>query len=176
MFPLSRERKDTFIGGLSMGGYGALRNGLKYHDTFGAIVSLSASTDVTGLSDHTNDTDLFMQKRSYAEECFGDLGKVVESDKNPAWLVDKLAEEKVDFPEIYMACGDEDGLLPANRKFADQLTARNVPHTFEIGPGAHEWDFWDTYICKAMDWLPIPPCKPGISSGHVTKTGSTKFD
>ena len=101
---------------------------------------------------------------------------MVESDKNPAWLVDKLAEEKVDFPEIYMACGDEDGLLPANRKFADQLTARNVPHTFEIGPGAHEWDFWDTYICKAMDWLPIPPCKPGISSGHVTKTGSTKFD
>ena len=37
MFPLSRKREDTFIGGLSMGGYGALRNGLKYHDTFGKI-------------------------------------------------------------------------------------------------------------------------------------------
>lgn len=38
MFPLSRKREDTFIGGLSMGGFGALRNGLKYHDTFGAVI------------------------------------------------------------------------------------------------------------------------------------------
>ena len=176
MFPLSRERKDTFIGGLSMGGYGALRNGLKYHDTFGAIVSLSAAIEIDGIASRTNDTDVFMQKRSFAEECFGDLDKVVESDKNPAWLVNKLAAEKADFPKMYIACGDEDGLLPANQKFADQLTALNIPHTFEIGPGAHEWDFWDTYICKAMDWLPIAPCRPAISSGHVTKTGSTKFD
>ena len=99
MFPLSRERKDTFIGGLSMGGYGALRNGLKYHDTFGAIVSLSAAIEVDGIASRTNDTDVFMQKRSFAEECFGDLDKVVESDKNPAWLVNKLAAEKADFPE-----------------------------------------------------------------------------
>ena len=27
MFPLSRRREDTFVGGLSMGGFGALRNG-----------------------------------------------------------------------------------------------------------------------------------------------------
>ena len=159
-----------------MGGYGALRNGLKYHDTFGAIVSLSAAIEVDDFASRTNDTDVFMQKRSFAEECFGDLDKVAESDKNPAWLVNKLAAEKADFPKMYIACGDEDGLLPANQRFADQLTALNIPHTFEIGPGAHEWDFWDTYICKAMDWLPISPCRPGISSGHVTKTGSTKFD
>lgn len=43
MLPLSRERKDTFIGGLSMGGFGALRNGLKYSDTFSAIIALSAA-------------------------------------------------------------------------------------------------------------------------------------
>ena len=35
MFPLSHKKEDTFIAGLSMGGYGAIRNGLKYHDTFG---------------------------------------------------------------------------------------------------------------------------------------------
>lgn len=171
MFPLSRERKDTFIGGLSMGGYGALRNGLKYHDTFGAIVALSSAVDMTGIVHRTNDADSFMHRRSYAEACFGDLDKVLESDKNPAWLVDKLAEEKADFPQIYMACGDKDDLLPANQKFADQLTARNIPHTFVIGPGAHEWDFWDTYIRKAMDWLPLSSAQSGISSGHVTQNG-----
>ncbi len=34
MFPLSDKREDTFIAGLSMGGYGALRNGIVYSDTF----------------------------------------------------------------------------------------------------------------------------------------------
>ena len=41
MFPLSRKREDTFIGGLSMGGFGAMRNGLKYHETFGCVISFS---------------------------------------------------------------------------------------------------------------------------------------
>src|SRR5690242_5946628 len=34
LFHLSNEREDTFIAGLSMGGYGALRNGLKYYHNF----------------------------------------------------------------------------------------------------------------------------------------------
>ena len=44
MFPLSHEKSDTFIAGLSMGGYGAIINGLKYHQTFGYIAALSAET------------------------------------------------------------------------------------------------------------------------------------
>ena len=43
MFPLSHKKEDTFIAGLSMGGYGAIRNGLKYHDTFGYIAGLSSA-------------------------------------------------------------------------------------------------------------------------------------
>ena len=43
MFPLSHKKEDTFIAGLSMGGYGAIRNGLKYHDTFGYIIGLSSA-------------------------------------------------------------------------------------------------------------------------------------
>ena len=34
MFHLSNRRDDTFIAGLSMGGFGALRNGLKYYSKF----------------------------------------------------------------------------------------------------------------------------------------------
>ena len=100
---------------------------------------------------------------------FGDPDKMLESDKNPFWLAEDMARRGARFPDIYMACGDEDGLLPCNQKFADLLEEKKIPHTFEIGPGAHEWDFWDTYIQKGMDWLPIPKCAPGISSGHVSK-------
>ena len=38
---LSTRREDTWIGGISMGGYGALINGLRYSDTFSKIGMLS---------------------------------------------------------------------------------------------------------------------------------------
>jgi S-formylglutathione hydrolase FrmB len=46
MFPLSCRREDTFIAGLSMGGFGALRNGFKYAETFGRIAALSSALTV----------------------------------------------------------------------------------------------------------------------------------
>lgn len=167
MLPLSRERKDTFIGGLSMGGYGALRNGLKYSETFGAIVALSAALETDSMPKWDNSHPVFMQKRSYAEECFGDLDALLTSDKHPKHLVDELTAAGKEIPAIYMACGESDSLLPHNRDFAAYLEAHNLPVTFEEGPGGHEWPFWDTYIQKALDWLPIPQVGPGINSGHV---------
>lgn len=43
LFPLSSRREDTFIAGLSMGGYGALNAGLTYPETFGKVAALSAA-------------------------------------------------------------------------------------------------------------------------------------
>lgn len=169
LFPISSRREDTFVAGLPMGGYGALRNGLKYSDTFGAIVSLSAAIHMEAMAASPVVGEPFFTTRSFIESCFGDPDKMLESDKNPFWLAEDMARRGARFPDIYMACGDEDGLLPCNQKFADLLKEKQIPHTFEIGPGAHEWDFWDTYIQKGMDWLPIPKCAPGISSGHVSK-------
>lgn len=37
IFPLSDKREDTFIAGFSMGGYGAIRNGLKYCHNFSKL-------------------------------------------------------------------------------------------------------------------------------------------
>ncbi len=169
MFPLSHEREDTFIGGLSMGGYGALRNGLKYHDTFGYIVSLSAALVFDGIEKRTDDASFFAARRDYAESCFGRLEEFAESDKNPEYLVRKLKKEGVKMPAIYMACGDADSLLGANQTFADFLKDEGVDVTFEVGPGNHEWDFWDTYIRKAISWLPTEKRGLGINSGNIGK-------
>lgn len=166
MFPLSRKREDTFIAGLSMGGYGAIRNGLKYHDTFGYIGGLSSALIIDGLDARTNDTPLFMERRDYAECIFGDLKEVGTSDKNPEWLVKKLSEEKVEFPKVYLACGTEDSLLTVNRKMHETMQASGVDVTYEEGPGGHEWDFWNRYIKRFIDWLPLEG-KAGINSGNV---------
>ena len=167
IFPLSHEREDTYIGGLSMGGYGALRNGLKYHGTFGAIVALSSALIIEGLKDRTNDTPNPIERRDYAEAVFGNLDEVSASDKNPRYLVEQLKKENAQFPAIYMACGQDDSLLNANKDFAKFLEDNGVEVTFEVGPGNHEWDFWDTYIKKAMDWLPLEKGSAGINSGNV---------
>ena len=40
--------------------------------------------------------------------------------------------------------------------------------TYEEGPGAHEWDFWNRYIKKVLDWLPLDKdSKEGLNSGNV---------
>lgn len=167
MFPLSHEREDTFIAGLSMGGYGAMRNGLKYSDTFGYIAALSGGFHIEEMASRTNEDGLFLATRHYAQAVFGDLEKLLQSDKNPKYLVKKLKEEGKPLPKIYMACGDKDSLLPVNEELAAFLKEQGAEITFEIGPGAHEWDFWDTYIKKAIQWLPTEKNGLGVSSGNV---------
>lgn len=167
LFHLSHKREDTFIGGLSMGGYGAIRNGLKYHDTFGAIISLSGALVVDDMQKWTNETSAFMERRDFAERIFGNLEEMIISDKNPKYLVEQMIQEKADFPQIYMACGDQDRLLPANKDFYKFLQDKGVEAVFEIGEGDHEWDFWDTYIKKAIEWLPTEKTGLGINSGNV---------
>ena len=167
MFPLSRKREDTFIAGLSMGGYGAMRNGLKYWENFGSIVALSGALLVEDVAKRTNDDPFFLNRRDYAEACFGDLSKILDSDKNPKYLVRQLKKEGRPIPRIYMACGDADSLLPVNQDMAAFLKEQGADVTFEVGPGAHEWDFWDTYIRKAIEWLPTDKVSQGMNSGNV---------
>jgi S-formylglutathione hydrolase FrmB len=154
MFPLSKRREDTFIAGLSMGGYGAIRNGLKYHETFGYIAGLSSALILEQMLDES------FQEIAYEKSCFGNPQEAILSDKNPKVLVKDIKEKmkkdpSVHFPKMYMACGTEDDLINSNRDFRDFLMENNVDLTYEEGPGAHTWDFWDTYIEKVLDWLPL---------------------
>ena len=66
-----------------------------------------------------------------------------------------------------MACGIEDSLLAANRAYKSYLDEIGVKVTYEEGPGAHEWDFWNRYIKKVIDWLPLEEDSAGLSSGNV---------
>ncbi len=167
MFPLSRRREDTFIGGLSMGGYGALRNGLKYSDTFGAIAVLSGAIHIEEMAKRTEEAPFFIESKSYAQVCFGDLSKLIGSDMDPRWLVQQLNMEGKPLPDIYMACGEQDSLLPVNMDMAAFLKKQGANITVETWPGGHEWDFWDAAIKKTIGWLPTEMSGLGVNSGNV---------
>lgn len=167
IFPLSDKREDTFLGGLSMGGYGAMRNGLKYADTFSRIISLSGAFNIDDIDKRTNDVNNWIESKDYLESCFGDLTKVLNSDKNPKWLIKKLLEEKKNIPEIFMACGTGDHLFADNNRMAKFLEDNTVKHVYLTDEGAHEWNFWDKYIKKAIEWLPLEDASEGIHSGNI---------
>ena len=109
MFPLSHRREDTFIGGISMGAYGAMRNGLKYCETFGNIISLSTAMAIDNLEYLVSD-NLFFLRRSFLESNFGDLHKVANSDKDPVRLAADLVYCDRPRPRLYVACGNQDPL------------------------------------------------------------------
>jgi S-formylglutathione hydrolase FrmB len=164
MFRLSPKREDTVIAGLSMGGFGALRNGLKYHDTFGYIASLSGAL-------HIFEYPLDEPGRNIIGEdaCFGDIRAANLTDRNPRIAAEAVFERvnakgDIAFPKVYIACGTEDYLLRANRSFADFLKASGADVTYEEGPGMHDWDFWDKYIQRVLEWLPIEK----VSSSSIT--------
>lgn len=162
MFPLSSKREDTFIAGLSMGGYGAVRCGLKYHETFSHIAGLSSAL-------HLFEGPEPPHPGSISNESFGFLPreKAIKSDQNPRVLAERLAKEKSELPRIYLACGTEDGLLAANRVYRDLFTENGYDLTWYEGPGGHEWDFWDSQILRVLHWLPLEYAGQGVNSGNV---------
>ncbi|MBE6025006.1 MAG: acetylesterase [Cellulosilyticum sp.] len=153
LFNLSCKREDTFIGGFSMGGFGALRNGLKYNQTFSKIIALSSALIIHEMSEMTPDVDNGIANYEYYTSLFGDLSKVIESDKNPETFVLKHQKEGNELPEIYMACGTEDFLIEHNRAFKNFLQEQQVTFTYTEDSGVHDWNFWNTYIEKAINWL-----------------------
>jgi S-formylglutathione hydrolase FrmB len=153
LFPLSKKREDTAIAGLSMGGYGALRNGLKYADTFGHIAALSAALILESALKSSYDEKNILGSRAYFESVFGDLEGLADGDKDVYALVKKRLAAKKPLPRIYAACGTEDFLVENNRAFSRFLSENNVEHTYEEGPGGHDWAFWDAYIERVLKWL-----------------------
>lgn len=168
-FPLSRKREDTFIGGLSMGGYGSIVNALQAPETFGAVCALSSALVLDKAAGMKEYTDFLMTNKGYYESVFGNLDELKGSDKDYDALAEKLAKSGEPKPRFYMACGTEDDLIGGNRDFRDHLKALNFDVTWEEAPGKHDWEFWDTYIKKVLDWLPLGEEQKGVSSGNVSQ-------
>jgi S-formylglutathione hydrolase FrmB len=58
-------------------------------------------------------------------------------------------------PQLYAVCGTEDFLYADNLRFKAHAAAIGLPLTYEEAPGDHEWGFWDRYIQRVLDWLPL---------------------
>ncbi|MBO0466918.1 esterase family protein [Enterococcus plantarum] len=152
LFPqLSTKREKTFAVGLSMGGYGALKLGLAKPEKFGAVASLSGAVNLAGRIEDL----LAIKGRTFWEGIFGPLENVQGSINDPMFLLDQLVASGEKVPDIFLCCGEEDLLLYGNKTMANALKTRNIDHTFKTGPGNHDWVFWDEWIQRVLNWLPL---------------------
>lgn len=168
-FHLSHDREDTYIAGLSMGGYGAIHNGLKYGDTFGYAAGLSSALNVERRAQAPEKHPVFIQSRGYLTSVFGNLDKLVGSDKDPKALYLRKKEENALIPKLYLACGTEDHLYGDTQEYRDFLIQNGADLTYEEGPGGHDYVFWNQYIKHVLDWLPLEQVVDPMSSGNVRK-------
>ncbi|MEC6747721.1 alpha/beta hydrolase-fold protein [Marinilactibacillus sp. XAAS-LB27] len=145
LFPLSTNREETWIGGLSMGGYGALRNGLYYHETFGKIIALSSR-----IITKTVDKEDHMYPERIMDVVVGHSEIQAIPDEIDLYL---LAHKKIDLPELYMACGTSDFLYEDNVAFHQELNRLQISHQYVEDEGDHNWTFWNQQIIPALNWL-----------------------
>ena len=116
------------IGGLSMGGFGAMRLGLKYPDRFASIWAHSGS----------------YRTRDELDSLYP-----VPDEANIYARADHAAESG-HYPVITFDCGTEDELIGHNRRLHNHMETIGLPHTYEELPGRHDWEFWDQRVPLAL--------------------------
>lgn len=150
-FPLSPERKDNFVAGLSMGGYGAFLLAFTQPERFAAAASLSGALDIANDS-RSNDPHW----RTVMRAAFGEVEKIRGGKSDLFPLAEKLARSRGPKPALYACCGTKDFLLEGNRHFAARAKKAGLPLAYEEHPDAdHDWDYWDRQIQRVLEWLPL---------------------
>lgn len=123
------------IGGLSMGGYGAMKLGLKYPELFRSVASHSGALDIARQREGVKFPEfdaLYGDAPDPGDDCFA------------------LAARPGSKPAIYFDCGVDDFLLQHNRDFRAHLQALGIAHSYHEHPGAHTWEYWDKHIVAAL--------------------------
>ena len=159
MFPLSHKREDTYIAGLSMGGYGALRTGLLYPQVFGFAGGLSSAL-LTQKIESAIDENVFFRRREFLETVFGcGLDGIEKTEHDVMELSRRLlarveaGEEALQLPRLYLACGEQDGLLPLSRELHADWEKLGIEHRYEEHEGNHEWAFWEWGLGRILEYL-----------------------
>lgn len=140
MFPISDRPEDTFIAGLSMGGFGTLVHGFSHPERFAAMGAFSAAVQLNPYS------------------LAGGAGTEAlepNPDYDPMTLLKKDVAEGKKLPKLYIACGENDFLFEANKAFVEEIKGLGLPVETDFVPGyTHEWRFWNLEVEKFLNWIP----------------------
>lgn len=129
------------VGGLSMGGYGAMRLGLKYSQRFRSIWSHSGWFG----------TGMELYRRFPSVPLIRSMTGAIRDDVDLRQHAERVAELPESMrPKIGFDCGTEDDLIGMNRELDGLLSGMRIEHEYHEHPGAHDWHYWDRYVQDAL--------------------------
>ncbi len=153
------DRDHRAIAGLSMGGYGAIKFGLKYPEIFSLAGSFSGALSVTATLPTTRDAAYVKTVTAIFGPPDSDARKANDVFKIVSEITD---EQKKKLPFLYIDCGLEDFLFKSNRDFIELLLEKKIPHEYRQRPGGHSWTYWDAQVQEFLE----------LSARHFKKFGA----
>jgi S-formylglutathione hydrolase FrmB len=144
-FRTIQARYGRAVAGLSMGGYGAIKYGLKYPSTFVFAGSMSGAFGVTRYTQNeigSKDWDLFLK-------IFGPVGSETRKANDVFEIARGLTAARVaSLPYFYFDCGTEDAgqHFNPNRELSQIFLEKKIPHEYRELPGSHSWAYWDQQV------------------------------
>ena len=165
-FRTLETREGRAVAGLSMGGYGALKFGVKYPERF--VLAASMSGAVSAASWRTLE-DLGPSEfiRKSLSQTFGGGDSETKRANDLFRLLHELPSEKTPaLPFLYFDCGTEDPLqlLAPNAALAALLVENKIAHEYRQLPGKHDWVYWDQQVREVLRLaarMLAPPNKSG---------------
>ena len=146
-FLVATGRSNRAIVGVSMGGFGAVKIALSHPDLFAFAAGISSAIDVPSRP--------FSAKRisqwRHHSAIFGPWKSKTRRDNDPFVLTRSVDPKGT--PYFYLSCGEQEGLLPANRQFAALLAQRQFQYEFHTGPGGHDWNQWNGRLTEVFQSL-----------------------
>lgn len=145
-FRTNSQRDGRIIAGLSMGGYGSLKFGLKHPEMFTLVGSFSGALGAASWSEKTVGNS-WKALTDSVMSVYGADDSQTRKDNDIYKIVRELPADRIKtLPFMYVDCGTEDFLIVLNREFAALLTEKKIPHEYRQLPGAHEWQYWESQI------------------------------
>lgn len=148
-FRTIESRYGRGIAGLSMGGFGALKFGLKSPGTFAFVGSLSGALAIASATE-----DEMKSLKSIYEaglKTFGPIGSETRKTNDIFEILSNLsAARAASAPYFYLDCGTEDPFLSDNVRFAALLREKKFRHEFRELPGEHGWPYWDLQVREVL--------------------------
>jgi S-formylglutathione hydrolase FrmB len=149
--PISGMRDQTYIAGVSMGGFGALLIGAKYPQVFGKIASFSGAFIIHDVA-IGNLGVLGNADVAYFRTVFGDFATLEDSTRDP--VAEYIRASKItQIPKLLLLCGKEDVLMQPNLRIIRQLNNAHIPLLWLETDGGHNWPFWKPLLPKVIEWL-----------------------
>ena len=145
-----KDRRARGVAGLSMGGYGALKYGLKHPDYFAFAGSLSGALDPANRNEEHPGFAWDILRPSITAT-FGPPNSPTRQANDLHQIARNLTAANIaSLPYFYFDCGLEDGFLPTNRELAEILIAKKIPHQYRQLPGGHSWGYWDRQVREVL--------------------------